>query len=78
LCPGPVDTNFNDVANVKFHMKEANSLYVAKYAIKKLLKGKFCIVPGLDVKLGIFFSHFVPSSLIAKITYRVQKRKIER
>lgn len=25
LCPGPVDTNFNKVANVKFHMREANS-----------------------------------------------------
>lgn len=78
LCPGPVATNFNDVANVKFHMREADSESVAKYAINKLLKGKFYIVPGIDVKLGIFFSHFVPSSLISKITYRVQKRKLDR
>lgn len=78
LCPGPVKTNFNSVANVKFHMREAESSIVAGYAIKKLLKNKFYIIPGLDVKLGIFFSHFVPSSLISKITYRVQKRKIER
>lgn len=78
LCPGPVKTNFNSVANVKFHMREAESSVVAGYAIKKLLKNKFYIIPGLDVKLGIFFSHFVPSSLISKITYRVQKRKIER
>lgn len=76
LCPGPVKTNFNDVANVKFHMREADSMSVARFAINKLLKGKFYIVPGIDVKLGIFFSHFVPSSLIAKITYMVQKRKI--
>lgn len=78
LCPGPVATNFNNVANVKFHMREANSESVANYAINKLLKGKFYIVPGIDVKLGIFFSHFVPSSLISKITYRVQKRKLDR
>ena len=78
LCPGPVETNFNKVANVKFHMREANSLDVAKYAIEKLLKGKFYIIPGLDVKLGIFFSHFVPSSFISKITYMVQKRKMEK
>lgn len=76
LCPGPVNTNFNNVANVKFHMRGANSYDVAKFAIKKLLKGKFYIVPGVDVKLGIFFSHFVPSSFVAKITYRVQKRKL--
>ena len=49
-----------------------------EYAIKKLLKGKFYIVPGLDVKLGIFFSHFVPSSFIAKITYMMQKKKSDR
>ena len=77
LCPGPVDTNFNNVANVKFHMKERNSYDVAKYAINKLFKGKFRIVPGFDVKCGIFFSHFVSDNLIAKITYNVQKRKID-
>lgn len=76
LCPGPVETNFNKVANVKFHMRESNSFTVAKYTIDKLLKGKFYIIPGLDVKLGIFFSHFVPSSFLSKITYMVQKRKI--
>ena len=76
LCPGPVATNFNNVANVKFHMREASSDKVAKYAVKKLLKGKFYIILGLDVKAGIFFSRFVPSSFVAKITYRVQKRKI--
>lgn len=76
LCPGPVNTNFNNVANVKFHMREASSYNVAKFAINKLLKGKFYIIPGLDVKAAIFFSHFVPSSFVAKITYRVQKRKL--
>ena len=78
LCPGPVATNFNNVANVKFHMREANSYKVARYAIEKLLKGQFYIIPGLDVKAGIFFSHFVPSSFVAKITYRVQKRKLSK
>lgn len=78
LCPGPVNTNFNNVANVKFHMRESNSYNVANFAIKKLLKGRFYIIPGLDVKLGIFFSHFVPSSFVAKITYIVQKRKLEK
>ena len=77
LCPGPVKTNFNNVANVNFYMREANSKDVANYAIKKLFKGKFYIVPGLDVKMARFFSHFVPSSFIAKITYMVQKRKID-
>lgn len=35
LCPGPVDTNFNKVANVEFALKGLSSQYVAKYAIQK-------------------------------------------
>ncbi len=50
LCPGPVDTNFNKVANVEFALKGLSSQYVAKYAVKKLFKGKFYIVPGIKIK----------------------------
>lgn len=78
LCPGPVSTNFNKVANVKFHMREANSTKVAKYAIKKMEEGKFYIVPGMDVKLAKVGAKLAPAPLISKITYMVQKRKLER
>lgn len=78
LCPGPVNTNFNKVANVKFHMREASSMSVAKYAIKKLERGKFYIVPGIDVKLAKIGAKLAPAPLVSKITYMVQKRKIER
>lgn len=78
LCPGPVSTNFNNVANVKFHMREANSQDVAKYAINKLEKGKFYIVPGIDVKLAKLGAKLVPASFVSKITYKIQKRKLER
>ena len=74
LCPGPVNTNFNKVANVKFHLREANSFQVANYAIKHL--NKFYIVPGLDIKLAKFLAKIIPSSIVAKVTYRIQKRKL--
>ena len=74
LCPGPVNTNFNKVANVKFHLREANSFQVANYAIKHL--NKFYIVPGLDIKLARFFAKIIPSSIVAKVTYHIQKRKL--
>ena len=77
LCPGPVNTNFNKVANVKFHLREANSMKIAEYAISKLEKNKFYIVPGTDIKLARFFSKITPNNLISKITYRIQKRKIQ-
>lgn len=76
LCPGPVATNFNKTANVKFKIREANSEKVAEYTVKKLLKGKFYIVPGIDIKFAKFGAKIVPSNMIAKINYKVQKRKV--
>ena len=76
LCPGPVNTNFNKVANVKFKIREANSFDVAKYTIEKMEKGKFYIIPGLDVKLAKIGAKMFPTKLVAKVTYMVQKRKI--
>lgn len=76
LCPGPVETNFNKVANVDFHLREANSMQVAKYAIKKLENGKFYIVPGIDVKIARFGAQILPANMISKFTYIAQKRKL--
>lgn len=78
LCPGPVATNFSNVANVKFHTREANSMQVAQYTIKQLQKNKFYIIPGIDIKLVKIFSKIVPTNILAKAAYRVQKRKIRK
>ena len=76
LCPGPVKTNFNKVANVKFNLREADSKKVAKYAIKELEKGKFYIVPGLDVKIAKIGAKIIPTSIMQKFAYMAQKRKL--
>ena len=76
LCPGPVDTNFNKVADVEFALKGLSSEYVAKYAINKFFKGKFYIVPGWKIKLARIGAKLAPASLVAKISYNMQKRKI--
>lgn len=76
LCPGPVATNFNKTANVKFKIREADSKKTAEYAVRKLLKGKFYIVPGIDIKLAKLGAKIIPYNLIAKINYMIQKRKI--
>lgn len=77
LCPGPVKTNFNNVAGVKFKLRSLTSEYVAKYAINKMLKNKFLIIPGIDIKCAIRGSKLIPDSIIAKITYAMQKKKVE-
>ena len=76
LCPGPVNTNFNKVADVQFALKGLSSEYVAKYAIEKLLKGKFYIVPGWKIRLARFGAKIAPNNLTAKICYNMQIRKI--
>jgi len=76
LCPGPVDTNFNKVADVQFALKGLSSEYVAKYTTDKLFKGKFYIVPGWKIKLAKFGAKIAPNTLVAKICYNMQKRKI--
>ena len=75
LCPGPVATNFNNVANVKFSIKALSSEYVAKYAIDKTLKGRLVIVPGMKIKILRILSKLSPDKLTMKIIYQNQKRK---
>ena len=76
LCPGPVDTNFNKIADVQFALKGLSSEYVAKYTTDKLFKGKFYIVPGWKIRLARFGAKIAPNALVAKICYNMQKRKI--
>ena len=76
LCPGPVKTNFNNVAGVKFGVKPLSSSYVAKYAIDNLLKKKMLIIPGFKMKCAKFLGRFVSDKFLLRITYRIQKKKV--
>ena len=76
LCPGPVDTNFNKVADVQFALKGLSSEYVAKYTVKKLLKGKFYIVPGWKIKLAKIACKISPTNIVSMVSYNMQRRKI--
>lgn len=75
LCPGPVATNFNRVAGVKFSVKPLSAKYVAKYGIDQMLKGKLVIIPGFKMKCARFFGRFLSDKALMKITYRIQKKK---
>lgn len=75
LCPGPVNTNFDNVANVRFSLKGLSSEYVAKYAIDQMLKQKTVIIPGKMMKLIYVGNKLSPSCLALEIAYHSQKRK---
>ncbi len=77
LCPGPVDTNFNNVAGVKFNLYSLSSQKVAKYAIKKMLKNKFMIVPGIGIKILRVLAKISPNNITSRFVYMMQERKVK-
>lgn len=75
LCPGPVNTEFNKVAGGHFNVESEHAKKVAKLAINKTLRNKLIIIPGIGMKLGIFFTRLIPYKLCMKIIYKVQDKK---
>lgn len=76
LCPGPVNTEFSDIANVQFAIQGLSSEYVAYYAVKKMFKRKNVIIPGWKIKCTYVLSKLSPLRLKLAVIYRIQKSKI--
>lgn len=75
FCPGPVNTRFNERANVKFAVKGISSEYAAKYAVDKMFAEKLIIVPSLMMKLGVFCLRFLPYKTALRVAYHIQRKK---
>ena len=78
LCPGPVDTEFNAVANVEFALKGITPEYCVRYALRKMAKRQTIIVPTALMKLSTTMGHMSPRSWSVKITSGQQKKKLGR
>ena len=76
LCPGPVDTEFNRVANVEFALKGITPSYCVSYALKKMKQKKTVIVPTFALKWATTMGRFLPQKLLVQITGHQQKKKI--
>ena len=75
LCPGPVDTEFNKVAGVRFSLSGLSAERVAREAVDGLFAGKAIVVPGAAMKAMTLARHFAPDSILARITYHFQHKK---
>ena len=75
FCPGPVKTNFNERANVKFNLMSIESEYASKYAIDNMFLDKLVIIPP-NMKLNKFLSKIGPTKLVLFVNSKVQERKI--
>lgn len=76
LCPGPVDTEFNRVANVEFRLKGISASSCVSYALKQMQKRQIVIVPTFYMKSAVFFGRFLPQSFYIRLVSRQQKKKI--
>ncbi len=75
LCPGPVNTCFNERAKVSFNVKALEVEEVVKYTIDKMFNDKLVIIPGFLIKLAVFSNRIFSRKFILKIAYRIQKAK---
>lgn len=75
FCPGPVDTNFNQTAGVRFALNGISSEYAAKCAVDGMFARKSLIIPTAAMKAGILLSKIIPAPLLSMITRHLQMKK---
>lgn len=77
LCPGPVDTNFNDTAGVKFALPGITPKKCVSDCLAGMRKGRLIIVPGVGMRVGNTLYGLLPRKAQLFFTGKAQKRKIK-
>ena len=75
LCPGPVKTEFNDVANCNFSIGGISPKFCARYAIRKMFDRKEIIIPSVKMQIANKLGKVAPRRLVVDICGRQQKKK---
>ena len=76
LCPGPVNTEFNDCADVVFALKGITPQFCVEEALRGMLRGRTIIVPSALMRAATTAQHFVPTPLLMPILAHQQKKKM--
>lgn len=75
FCPGPVDTEFNAVANVKFALRGISAKKAAEKAVSGMFKKKSIITCPASVGFLRFLSKITPDVLAEYFVYKMQAKK---
>lgn len=75
FCPGPIDTNFNKRAGVKFSVKPKSAKSMAEYVISRAFDNEVMIIPSFSLRMGVIASKILPERMVNAIIYRIQKNK---
>ncbi len=76
LCPGPVDTEFNKVAEVQFALKGITPKKCVKTALRGMKKRKVVIVPTVTIKAAVLGGRLLPRRLALSLTAGQQMKKL--
>ena len=74
LCPGPVNTEFNAVANVEFALRGITPEYCVRCALDGMARRKTVIVPNPVVAVGMTLGRFLPRPVYIKIAAHQQRK----
>ncbi len=77
FCPGPVNTDFNNRAGVKFALQGQSSELAAKIAVDGMFKRKTLIMSSPIVNAARLASRLLPDTVVAALTRLVQTKKGE-
>ncbi len=76
LCPGPVATEFAEVADIEGSRLFKNARDVKSVALdgyRGYRAGRLIVIPGIFNQLGIFFSRFAPRAMTRKISGKLHR-----
>ncbi len=64
LCPGPVDTEFGQTANINFGMGAYSAEKLAEHAVREMFAGKLLITENKFSELMIYGSKLIPDCVM--------------
>ena len=76
LCPGPVNTEFNAVADVTFALPGISAEECVSYALRMMRRKKTVIVPGREIRAAVVGQRLLPAALTVRLTAAQQKKKL--
>lgn len=73
FCPGPIKTNFSNIAKVHFNINSLDVEYASRIAIEGMFKNKLLIVPN-NMKINYILVKVLPLKIILMINSMIQER----
>ncbi|MBQ8411643.1 MAG: SDR family NAD(P)-dependent oxidoreductase, partial [Ruminiclostridium sp.] len=75
FCPGPVRTEFNEIAGAEFATSGISDVEAAEYAIEKMLDGQMIIIPTFGTKILRAAAKLAPDDIVLAATGAVQRSR---